>query len=212
MTVAAASDPLTPAFDAEGDPSLAPVPTRLSYRKAYYHLVNVEEHPEVLPLAYDVVVKRLNHAKTNQRQSATPASLGEVPAGLTELLNGLTQLSVTFAHPWRTAPGDLRRRQVLHYFVQYMPTAFVDGSWLQCGLRVATAHTKPGALLTGLYQHQVRAFVADPGRHFVADYRAVYDRLGAPIEEVSSRSFSERPDFREAGFALPIFLLGIAQF
>src|SRR6185436_4324315 len=87
-----------------------------------------------------------------------------------------------------------------------------DGCWLQCGLRVATAHTRVGSLLIGLYQHQVRAFVADPGRHFVADYRAVYGRLGAPIEEVSSRSFADRPDFREASLALPNFLLGLAQF
>ena len=45
---------LTPTFDGD-DPSLAPVPTRLGYRKTYYHLVNIEEHPEVLPLAYQPV-------------------------------------------------------------------------------------------------------------------------------------------------------------
>src|SRR3954466_6250673 len=152
VSAGAASDLLAPSFDAGGDPSLAPRPTRLSYREAYYHLVNVEEHPEVLPLAFDLVVKRLSLAEANQWQSPTPpALLSDVPANLTEVLDRLTRLSATFAHPWRTAPGDLLRRQVLHYFVQYMPTAQVDGCWLQCGLRVATAHTQAGALLTGLY-------------------------------------------------------------
>ena len=173
---------------------------RLSARDVYYHLVNVEEHPEVLPLAYDMVEQRLAAAAPGASQ-------------LTALLEHLSAQRDRFAHPWRAAAtDDQRRRQVLHYFVQYLPTAFVDGCWLQCGLRVSTAHTPVGALLTGLYQHQVRAFVADPGRHFVADYRAVYSRLGAPLEEVSSRSFADRSDFGEPSLALPNFLLGIAQF
>jgi len=203
---------LTPSFNGE-DPALAPSPARLSYRKAYYHLVNVEEHPEVLPLAYDVVNDRLTAAAgVLSDLSAPPASLEDVPARLAELLDRVSESRGRFSRPWRAATADVTRRQALHYFVQYMPTAFVDGCWLQCGLRVSTAHTNVGASLTGLYQHQVRAFVADPGRHFVADYRAVYDRLGSPVEEVSSHSFAERVDFLEASFALPIILLGVAQF
>lgn len=144
--------------------------------------------------------------------TGVPATLKEVPVHLTEVTDHLTRWRGRFAHPWRMSTSDLSRRQVLHYFVQYMPAAFVDGCWLQCGLRVATAHTQTGALLTGLYQHQVRAFVDDPGRHFVADYRVVYGRLGSSLEEVSSRSFAERANFLESSFALPIFQLGIAQY
>jgi hypothetical protein len=159
---------LAPSFDGGDDRSLAPSPTRLSYRDVYYHLVNVEEHPEVLPLAYDMVVQRLDAAAGGVTDlPGRPTSLGEMPACLTEVLGRLTDWRGRFAHPWRQASEGLTRRQVLHYFVQYMPTAFVDGCWLQCGLRVSTAHTLAGALVTGLYQHQVRAFVADPGRHFV---------------------------------------------
>jgi len=200
-----------PTFDGEG-PSLAPEPTRLGYRKAYYHLVNVEEHPEVLPLAFDLVEQRLSSPSKNSYGSAPPASLDEAKERLDAVLGRLAESRDRYHRPWIHDTEDLTRRQSLYYFVQFMPIAFVDGCWLQCGLRVATAHTKVGAALTGLYQHQVRAFVADPGRHFVADYRAVYSRLGAPLEEVSSHSFSLRQDFREQGFAFPIFLLAIAQF
>ena len=196
-----------------GDASLRPTSSRLSYRNAYYHLVNIEEHPEILPLAYDLVVTRLNAgAEAWAHAVPQPASLSEVPARLAEVIDGLVPLRGRFAQPWRAATSDLTRRQALHYFVQYMPTAFVDGCWLQCGLRVATAHTQAGALLTGLYQQQVRAFVADTARPFVAEYRALYGRLGGPLEEVSSRSFAERADFLERSFALPIFLLAIAPF
>lgn len=199
----------TPSFDGE-DPALAARPTRLSYRKAYYHLVNIEEHPEVLPLAFDLVEERFRAAAGAAADAAF--GLRDAPARLDALLDGLARRRAEFAHPWRHESEDLTRRQVLHYFVQYMPTAFVDGCWLQCGLRVSTAHTAVGASMTGLYQHQVRAFVADPGRHFVADYRAVYGRLGAPLEDISSHSFAARPDFLESSLALPILLLCIGQF
>jgi len=203
---------LAPAFNG-GDPALAPTPTRLGYRKAYYHLVNVEEHPEVLPLAYDLVVERLGSTSTTFPDvSGGPGTTAEAEELLGRVLARLSERAERFSRPWRQETEERTRRQAWHYFVQFLPIAFVDGCWLQCGLRVASAHTRIGAAMTGLYQHQVRAFVSDPGRHFVADYRALYGRLGAPLEEVSSHSFSKRPDFLEAGFALPIFLLSIAQF
>jgi hypothetical protein len=114
--------------------------------------------------------------------------------------------------PWTQADEGLARRQILHYFTQYAPTALVDGCWLQCGLRVATAHTRSGAALTAMYVHQVRACDDDPGRHFVADYRQVWSRLGAPLEEVSSRSLVERHDLADTDFHLPVLLLSLGQF
>jgi len=199
-------------FD-QGDVTPAPRPTTLSHRKAYYHLVNVEEHPEILPLARDHLLERLEQAWGGGHDlAAALAPLAEDPGAQAKVEGLLTELRARFAHPWRHETEDLTRRQVLHYFMQYMPTAFVDGCWLQCGLRVSTAHTRAGAALTGLYAHQVRAFNADPGRHFVADYRAVYQRLGAPLEEVSSRSFAQRRDFMETSFGFPILLMSVAQF
>jgi hypothetical protein len=182
-------------------------------RKTYYYLVNIEEHPEVLPLAFDLVAERLDAvAGSGDGLSDSPATFSEATASLSQVLDRLAESASRFSRPWEPAAEDPARRRVLHTFIQYLPTALVDGCWLQGGLRVAMAHTRAGASLTGLYQHQVRAFVADPGRHFVADYREVYARLGAPLEEVSSHSFIDRPDFHDSSLALPVFLLGIAQF
>lgn len=211
MTSVAEKSELALSFN-EPDAAMAPAPLRLRCRDAFYHLVNVEEHPEVLPLAYDVVLQRLNGRPTSEPASRLTALAGESEAALPSLLERLTQLSAGYSSPWRQASDDLTRRQALHYFMQYMPTALVDGCWLQRGLHVSTAHTLIGASLTALYAHQVRAYVEDPVRHFVADYRAAYERLGAPVEEVSSHSFAERPDFLEAAFELPVFLLSIPQF
>lgn len=203
---------LAPSFDGD-DPAFPPAKTRLSYRKAFYHLVNVEEHPEILPLAYDLVRERLDGLDV-QAATGAPAtpSTEELPDRLAGLLERLERSAESVAHPWRQPTEDLTRRQVLHYYMQYLPMAAVDGCWLQCGLRVATAHTKVGSAMTGLYQHQVRAFVDDPGRHFVADYRAVFGRIGSPLEEVSTHTFAERPDLLAPSFGLPIFLMSLAQF
>jgi Iron-containing redox enzyme len=193
--------------------SILPVPTRVGLRQMYYYLVNVEEYPEVLPLAYDLVAGRLDAAAGSAGDLLAPTTTSSTTTdSLNKVLRHLAESGARFSRPWRQAAEDLKRRQVLHHFIQYLPMALVDGCWLQCGLRVALAHTEVGAALTGLYQHQLRAFVADPGRHFVADYRAVYARLGAPLEEISSQSFIERVDFHDTSLALPIFLLAIAQF
>lgn len=161
-----------------------------TYRDAYHYLVNIDEYPEALSLAHEIVRDELSRVE--------PATGPPPPPDVTSL--------------WKHSDPGVTRRQVLHYFTQYAPTALVDGCWLQCGLRVATAHTRTGAALTALYLHQLRACETDPRRHFVADYRGVWARLGSPLEEVSSRSFVDRVDLSDADFRLPVLLLSLGQF
>jgi hypothetical protein len=182
---------------------------RITTREAFYYLVNVEEHPELLPLW---------HQLTSARLSSTGSSLPPVPrdgdwaAALGAALGTLTAQHPSSHAPWRHDSEDLTRRQVLFYYLQFLPTALVDGCWLQCGLKVSTAHTPIGGALTRLYAHHLRVLVADPGRHYVGEYRAAFARLGSPLEEVSSRSFADRSDILDASFSLPVFLLGVPQF
>ncbi len=161
-----------------------------SYRDAYHSLVNIDEYPEALSLAHEIIRDALSGVDPGAGAPAPP----DVPS------------------LWTNPDPGVTRRQVLHYFTQYAPTALVDGCWLQCGLRVATAHTRTGAALTAMYVHQLRAGDTDPRRHFVADYRGVWARLGSPLEEVSSRSFVDRFDLSDANFRLPVLLLSLGQF
>ena len=196
-----------------GDPSLDPKPRPIGPREAYYHLVNIDEYPEVLPLARALATEHLG--EVDQGNAHVPAGMTafvEKSSSLDAVLDGLTTWSQRYSRPWQRSDADLTRRQVFHWFLQYIPTALVDGCWLQCALGVSTAHTSLGARFTGMYAHQVRAHIADPGRHFVSDYRGVYERLGAPLEEVSSHSLVERESLLDSAFELPNFLLSIAQF
>jgi hypothetical protein len=201
----------TPWFKRQGAKTL-PKPTGVNIRQLYHYLVNVEEYPEVLPLAYDLVTARLDSAGGSGKDVwVWPATCGEAIDSFGTILDGLSASSLRFSRPWQAAGGSSRRK-VLHYFMQYLPTALVDGCCLQGGVRSSTAHTVVGASLTSMYQHQVRALINGAERHFVGAYRDVYARLGSPLEELSSCSFVDRKDLLETSFDLPIFLLSIAQF
>ena len=179
-------------------------------REAYHRLVNVDEYPEVLPLARALAAEAL--------EADHGACLPDDPTGPTAdagaldvALDGVRGWASRFRHPWQQAEDAVTRRQVRHWLVQYSPAALVDGCWLQGSLRVASAHTAVGARLTGLYAHQTRAFGADHGRHLVTALRDVHARLGVPLAQVSSRSLVARADLLDAAFELPVFLLAIAQ-
>jgi hypothetical protein len=197
---------LTPSFQ-QPDGGLAPTVETLDVRDAFYYFVNAEEHAEVLPLAYDVVMSRLERGAGGAGVGA-----GEHAGNLDSVLAALRERRRALEHPWEQGASEIARRRVLHYFLQFMPTALVDGCWLQCGARVSTAHTPMGSQITGLYAHQIRALVPGMGRHFSVAYRAACARLAAPLDELSTRSFAQRPDLEGDSFALPVFLLAIAQY
>jgi hypothetical protein len=207
-TSPARPDGLALSFNASA--RFAPQATRFTTRDAFYHLVNVEEHPELLPLWYDHATSRLADAGPTSGARAPQEGDWETQLGVE--LDRVAAPQAGAASPWRHTSDDLTRRQVLFYYLQFLPTALVDGCWLQCGLKVSSAHTPVGAALTKLYAHHLRVLVADPGRHYVGEYRNAYSRLGSPLEEVSSRSFADRTDIVDSSFALPVFLLSLPQF
>lgn len=204
-------EPLNYSFNQEKW-SNKPLMQEIPLQKAYFLLVNVEEHPEILPFAFDLST---SHLASVEKHFDTPEFSVWQPDEGKLRLQALTQAIATKGKGLdykvkNLAPVEARRTAA-HYFLQYMPMALVDGCWLQTGARVATAHTVAGAIVTGLYQHQVRAFVADPGRHFVNDYKDAFARVGGELGDVSSLSFANRPEFADASFELPLFLLALAQ-
>jgi hypothetical protein len=201
--------PLIHSFNRQGEAeTIAPI--RLTAREFYYYMVNIEEHPEVLPFAYDYVEGRFSAAEV--KYTETPGASPDSAETLAETIERLSEMRGQFARPWRQISEDLTRQWVLHYFTQYMPMALVDGCYLQGGVRVASAFTPEGAALTQLYAHQLRALITDTGKHFVSDYRAAYSRLGQPLKEVSTHSFSNTEAFYDKAFVLPSFLMAVSPF
>lgn len=92
---------------------------RLSFRKAYYYLVNIEEHPQILPLAYDAVEQRLNSTTIDWGALSSPAeSIADVTDRLPRIVELLAERRGKLAEPWKLATGDLERSRLAHYFSQ----------------------------------------------------------------------------------------------
>lgn len=193
--------------------SVDPFPAPIGPRLAYYYLANSDEYPQVLPLALKLVRDRLQSIVN--APDRLPANLGRYrddPSAMPRALDGLSEVAALQGRPWNHSDPAVARRHVMHYLTQYMPAVLVDGCWLQGALRVATAHTEVGARLTAAFAHQVHARVDDPGRHFVSEYRDLCRLLGTAVEDVSARSFSDRREFLDFSFELPLLLLSIGQF
>lgn len=188
------------AFD-HVDPSLRPTKQSVSNRSAFYLLANIDEHPEVLPMALDIATEQLKNATEKPDHSKLP-----------QLIAWLEQQQVDHSQLWSGEDDAASRRLAMHYFTQYAPTAMVDGCWLQCVLRVATAHTPTGAQLSALYEHQMSAYSGAPAQRFVSEFRDLYRRLLAPLEDVSARAFSDAAAFDDFTFELPLLLMSIGQF
>jgi len=194
-----------------GDPSASPQKQLISDRSAFYQLINIDEHPEVLPMAYDFASERLNHT-----EASTLTKLPENCQNPTELMTRLANIREEHLKdhldPILTKNTETIRRVSKYYLSQFAPTALVDGCWLQSMPRVATAHTQIGARMSELYEREVCALSPRRGHHFTVDYRELHARLGDSLPDVSERLFSESSRFDEFAFELPIFLLSIGQF
>ena len=181
--------------------------TRIDIREAFYDLVNIEEHPTFLPAAWDVAKTALAVGA----QQLVDARHGVYPRELEELVSRLSEHAVPNTL-WQGTGTDFVRHQALHLFTQYVPTGLLDACWLAGGSRVPMAHTQIGAIICGLYLHQLRASAAEAALPSVEPFRDTCRRLGLELEEVSSRDFANRREFSSAAFRLPVFLMSIGQF
>ncbi len=194
-------------FDS-GDVSVDPTRKVSSLRSAYHYLVNIDEYPEVVPLAQDVVCGHIHAVSTSSDEllGKLGAFQGDDAKNLPNIVAYLGALSEEYARPWEKVSSS---NAVEHFFRQYTPTALVDGCWLRGGVRVPLAHTNVGARLTHLYAHTVRPHEACG--HYTKAYHELFQRIGGSLEAVTSRGFVERQDFFDFGFELPVLLLSLGQ-
>ena len=123
------------------EPSLRPQEQPVSVRSAFYLLANIDEHPEVLPMAYDIAMEHVPRTQEQQDIPADLKALRDNPNSLPQFMEWMNQRRADHQQPWHNSDAATSRRLVMHYLTQYAPTALVDGCWLQCVLRVAIAHS-----------------------------------------------------------------------
>lgn len=188
-------------------------PSPIAPRLAYHRLVNCDEHPEILPLAADIVGNALQRRASDAGVlPAEPVGGEEGGSSLEESLVALQEFGERHSRPWHGDDPATTRRRVMHFLTQYLPAVLVDGCWLHGALRVAMSHTEIGAAMTAAYTHQVEADVDYHEQRFVCDYLATYRRLAAPRQDVCARSLSDSPELFDSSFELPVLLLSMGQF
>src|SRR5438045_3562045 len=84
-----------------GEERLASTRCSISVHEFYKYLVDIEEHPEVLPLAYDLVQARLDAARGGANAMAALHRIGQDPArSLNDVLRRVVESKSRCAPPW----------------------------------------------------------------------------------------------------------------
>ena len=107
------------AFD-DSDATLRPSPKSVSDRSAYYLLANIDEHPEVLPMAYDIATENLAALEV----ATDLTEFRDSSASLPQLIEHLSQLEEQRLHPWRN-PDDAVATRLTMYRAAVLLNRFV---------------------------------------------------------------------------------------
>ena len=116
-------------------------------RHLYYYLLNIVEHPEVLPTAMEIVKNHLNHTVT--ATSHLPDELSFFGFSHEDFANRLATI-----RRWRVERldvvsselGKLNKDQCADLLLQYAPTALLDGCWLQNASTTSTSNISCSSL------------------------------------------------------------------
>jgi len=83
----------------------------VSDRSAYYLLANIDEHPEVLPMAYDIATENLAALEI----ATDLTEFRDRSASLPQLIEHLSQLEEQRQHPWRNPDDAVAMKTARHY-------------------------------------------------------------------------------------------------
>lgn len=208
------------------DPSTTQLPERIEFgvsepehlvrqedtpeRQLYYFLLNVDEHHDVLPRAFGIVERHLDHGE---------AVSHELPEELQffEHTRASFQNRMKAIRGWRrrslaslTKVDELSEFQRAYLLRQLAPMGLVDGCLLQNISGAATSHTRVTAELLKLYAREIGD--ADPARNHANLYRDLLHGSGLYLPETTSWAFVQQYTILDSSFSYPVLLLSLSQF
>src|SRR5437868_7664455 len=117
------SETLQYSFDRRDLPN-PPSETAIPLRDLFYFLVNIDEHPEILPLARDLVKQELHDDKSEDSGDLAHRITGSsIAERVVSLADALSALRSNHSRALQTADADVARRRLLHVLTQYLPVA-----------------------------------------------------------------------------------------
>ncbi len=196
-------------------PSLAevmssPVGDRsISARSAYRYLLNTDEFPEMLPLAYQLVTGTVGASQ--EVAPIFPDKFYEKTIDIAALPENLDKFAGTFGLDTliNSDTGSVSNEFLAQ---QLTPTMHISGCWLHNLSRVATAHTTVAGILNKQYALQTMAYAATERRETKLVEDGCSSLFTAFHDSRLSKAFVNTDKTENFAFEFPLLLLSFGQF
>jgi hypothetical protein len=203
------------------DPNPAPnrsVPARSRFRTKnggrrglFHRLINADLFPEVADTARQYVEAELAKAGRALHSSGPLQKrfFTYTSEAFAERIVRIHDQEVARYRPF-SPPAKLRREEYIWGIRQFAPAILVDGCWLQHMGEAACQDDRVHRLLYRIYADELGA--GETRRNHPNVYRDLLSGLAIDLPPHDSEAFAAHPEFLDAAFDLPNFLLGISLF
>lgn len=195
------------------EPCLNPLAPGQKYqvRTLFYQLLNLEYYPETLPSAKNFVEKILIRSKRSLMFGAASriGRFSYTHESFETYIDCLYQREMSRRKKFEPPPKF--EKAIYRWGVfQLAPTVLVDGCWLQS---IASADN----WASPLHQKLFSIFADEIGNGSIHNnhpnvYRKLLASLDIKLPDFKTREFAFYPDFLDASFDLPVYLLAISHF
>jgi hypothetical protein len=183
---------------------------KCSVREMYYRLVNLEDYPEILPRAEQLVRDRLDRSMATLRSRLRPIpSMHYSPEVLDNWVHKKHREQVD-EYPLFNGKPSVSLDTFIYNTVQLAPLILIDGAWLQGMLTHNCVHTETGRILFQILYEE--AGEGDHSRHHANIYRDLLKNMGIELPAIESTEFIRWAPLLDSSFEIPVFWMSISCF
>lgn len=181
-----------------------------SLRELYYKLVNVEYFPDVLPIAEQFLIDRLQQSRSSLTSGDRP--LPSIDYNFDKLEKWVFDKHRQQVDAYQPLVGkpNISKEAFVKATASLAPLLLVDGGWLQGASSLNTLYTPTGLQLYRIFYEEIGEGSAD--LHHSNIYRDLLEAMGVTFAEVSEIDFAFSEQFDDASFEVPILWLSLSCF
>ncbi|MSR58728.1 MAG: hypothetical protein EXS05_13925, partial [Planctomycetaceae bacterium] len=176
----------------------------------YYHLLNIEQFPDVRPFAKHFATRWLRLAGRGLMRGKRPIPFEPyLHQALDKWLETqhTSQVASYLENSGNPVPS---REQLIQSSIQQAPMILIDGAWIQNAANACTSHTAVGSKLFHIYFDEVGN--GDATMNHPNVYRELLAQMGVALPEFTTLEFGRWPAFHPESFQVPVFWLSVSQF
>lgn len=182
---------------------------KLSLRELYYHLLEIELFPDLLPFAKKFAYEWLQRAAIGLNKGLKPIPFEKYSHAALEIwLDDQHKKQVNSYAAVTTVSQS--KEQVINSSVALCPLIFIDGAWVQKMGNIGICSTEVGSRLYHIYLDEVGNGEIIQNHPNV--YRELIQQMDIHLPDFGSKEFCQWPGFTDEAFSVPVFWLAIANF